>query len=272
MKIFLNYLEQIGLKENQNILLHSSFRKIRKNFPNISINQFITSIQQVLTENGSIIIPSFTYCFKKKDNSNEIFDKEKSESKVGAVSEYFRKVSGVIRTSSPTHSFLLWGKVANVVPAENTPSSPLGSGSVMEWIAESLNSFILMIGCDFSSLSFGHYLEIISHVPWYNVSPWDYLNIEPYGVNNRGAQKLTEIPGCSKSFINFEDYLLEQNLIKPIIKNGLSSYLIPVKLLLEEGNFFYKHFPEKLLCIEGTCNACDTRRKKYGIKIENGKF
>ena len=64
--------------------------------------------------------------------------------------------------------------------------------------------YVLMLGTDFSSLTYGHYIEIQAKVPWFDFSPWDYLNVLPIGVSIKGEQKLKEIPGCAKSFVTLK--------------------------------------------------------------------
>lgn len=260
---FKQYLKELNLSSGQNIIVHSGFRKIKKAFPEVTPNYSITALKDIVTISGSVILPSFTYCFKKSSGDYEVFDKEKSKSKVGLLSETFRISDGVIRTSSPTHSFALWGKVTEQINENNSPDSPLGKGSVMEWLTNNSSSFVLMLGTDFSSLSFGHYLEIAAKVPWYKYSPWEYMNVLPIGVSTKGEQQLKEIPGCAKSFVNFEIYLLENSLIVKYEFEGLSSCLIDIRLLFNEGiKFFSKQF-NKLLCPENTCPACDSRRRNF---------
>ncbi len=192
-----------------------------------------------------------------------MFDRLNSKSKVGLLSETFRLSEGVIRTSSPTHSFALWGNVTNYIDENNSPESPLGKGSVLDWLTHQPDSFVLMLGTDFSSLTYGHYLEVAAKVPWYDYSPWDYMNVLSIGVSVSGEQRLKEIPGCAKGFIKFEEHLLEKNLIKKFGFNGLSSYLISIKLLYDEGIKYFSENYRKLLCPAGTCPACDSRRKKF---------
>jgi aminoglycoside 3-N-acetyltransferase len=249
-----------GLRNNQNILVHSSFRRIKKEFSLIAPEEVIFLLQEILTEAGSLIMPAFTYNWKLKLGIEEVFDRQNSPSKTGALSEVFRKQKNVIRTSSPTHSFCIWGDVTNYISENNSPYSPLGEGSVLDWLANRSDSYILMIGTDFSSLSFGHYLEIFSKVPWYNYSPWD-KNITEYGISISGEQKLKEIPGCSKSFTSFEMYLKNKNLITPVYKNDLCIMHIPVPLLAAVGKKYFQDNHLELLCREGTCKPCDTRRK-----------
>jgi aminoglycoside 3-N-acetyltransferase len=260
---FQEFLKNIGLIPEQNIIVHSSFKKIKSAFPKITPGEFINATKDIITHSGSIIFPTFTYCFKKSTDDYETFDRTNSKSKVGLLSETFRLSEGVIRTTSPTHSFALWGRIIKDIDENNSPESPLGKDSVLEWLTNEPDSYVLMLGTDFSSLTYGHYLEIIAKVPWYDYSPWNYLSVLPIGVSVKGEQKLKEIPGCAKSFVNFEKYLLGKDLIKKNECEGLSSYFISVKILYDEGvKFFYKHY-DKTLCPENTCPACDSRRRKF---------
>ena len=260
---FKDYLLKLGLKACDHIIVHSSFKSISSAFTESTPDEIIRVMQDIITPSGSLIFPTFTYCYKKSNESYEVFDSINSKSKVGLLSEIFRKNEGVIRTSSPTHAFAVWGIIKEDIKNDNSPDSPLGKGSVLEWLTKKGNTFILMLGTDFSSLSYGHYLEIAAEVPWYDYSPWEYLNVLPIGVSNLGEQKLMEIPGCSKSFVNFEKHLLQKKYIVKYSYNHLESYLISVQDLYTFGT---KYFNEKyfdLLCPKGECKACDSRRLKF---------
>lgn len=263
MKTFQEFLIEIGLKKGATILMHSSYLKIRSAFPNNSIDEIIQSIKNVITNSGSLIMPTFTYCFKRKDSSNEIFDRENSKSKTGAITEAFRKYPDVIRTTSPTHSFAIWGKVTNHFNKTNSPKSPLGKDSIMEWLVEQENSYLLMLGVNFTSLTLGHYIELKAPVPWCDFSPWDYLGVLKIGVSIEGEQELIEVPGCAKSFVNFENYLLENKIIQSKKEKEMSYYFLNVKQIYDEGIKYFKNNFESLICPEGSCPACDSRRDKF---------
>ncbi len=258
-----DFLSKLGLSKNQNIIVHSAFKKIRSAFPGATPTILINTIEEMIGTNGSLIMPAFTYCFKSTDGRHEIFDRLNSPAKVGTVADIFRQSENVIRTSSPTHSFSLWGKINSEIAVDNSPDSPLGGGSVLDWIAKQDNSFVLLLGTNFDSLSFCHYLEVKAIVPWFDTFPWDHLGKPKIGISTQGEQPLKEVPGCSKSFINFESYLLESNYIKTFCKDELYVYFIPVPLLLEVGINYFSHNYERLLCKKGTCKPCDFRRDKH---------
>lgn len=262
LKEFIKYL---GIKSGSHLLIHSSIRQIRSVVPEFWALDFIKAIAEEVTSRGSIIMPTFTYNFKRSLGRTEKFDRETSESKVGDLTEVFRNKKDVIRTSSATHSFALWGMVKDNIYSDNSPTSPLGEDSVLEWLSNTENSYILLLGTDFKALSYGHYLENVAKVPWYNISPWDHLNVLPIGVSTTGEQKLLEVPGCAKSFVNFEKYLVSIGLIKFNKINSFGFYLIPVQTLYQTGLLYFKKYHEELLCKKNTCLACDERRMKLGF-------
>ena len=262
-----SFFIELGIKQGDNVLVHSSYRNIKKAFPGVSIESFIKNLQELITPEGSLVFPAFTYCFKKTNTEYEIFDMSFSPAKTGAAADVFRTMPEVIRTSSPTHSFSLWGKINEFISYTNSPQSPLGKGSVLDWFAENDNSYILMAGVDFSSFSFGHYLEIIADVPWRDFSPWDYLSVQPTGISVEGEIDLKEIPGCAKSFIRFENFLITNNIIEDRNKEDIKFSFIPVKTIITHGINFFRDNHDILLCPKGTCKACDARHEFIERKI-----
>jgi len=255
---------EIGVKNGHHILVHSSYRKIRDAF-NIPITDFITSLKNVVSVKGSLIMPAFTYNFALALGTEEIFNRDKSPAKTGAVSECFRLMPDVVRTSSPTHSFSLWGEVTDFIGEDNSPISPLGKGSVLDWLANTSGTYIMLVGVDFHSLTFGHYLETAAPVPWADISPWDYMFVKKAGVSTNGIQRLREIPGCSKSFVNFENYLVTNRLIDAYVFNNCTIYYVSVSLLLEKGLQYFRDNYSELLCKDENCRPCCERRNKLNL-------
>lgn len=266
---FLNFLSAIGLSKGHNIIVHSGFRSIKEAFAGITIEQVVSALQKAVGSNGSIIMPAFTYCFEKKEGSGNRFDRLHSKSLVGAVTEVFRKSPGVVRTSAPTHSFSVWGEAAEHFDESNSPASPLGKGSILQWLAERNDSYILMLGADFSSLTFIHYLEIIYEVPWYSVNPWADLTDPPVGLSINKTQQLKDAPGCSKNFTSLEAFLQNIGSIQRSPMGTSFAYYISIKKLLIDSAQFMRQKPLELLCPAGTCPACDVRRNYYHTTHSN---
>ena len=73
----------------------------------------IDAIQELITDSGLIIFPSFPHnnMFNYLE-SNPTFNVSESKSKNGAISETFRTSKNVFRSLHPTHPICAWGKNA----------------------------------------------------------------------------------------------------------------------------------------------------------------
>ncbi|MBN1541321.1 AAC(3) family N-acetyltransferase [candidate division KSB1 bacterium] len=262
------FVDEIGIRPGQQILLHASFRALAKTFPGVTPSAVIEAFQKRLGCRGSLIMPTFAYCFKKREPGYPVFDRAKSPSAVGALSEAFRLSPDVIRTSSPTHSFSLWGHVKQEIPPENAPASPLGAGSVLQWLAEQSDSAVVMLGVGFRALTFGHYLETIAPVPWVDVNPWEHAGVLPIGVSIDGEQKLIQIPGCSGGFVHLQQEL-EKTGHSFVVREPMRTLYLSVSLLLQSALERIRRDPLILLCPAGYCRACDTRREWYILNLHH---
>lgn len=259
-----DFIELLPAINGKHVILHASLRYYKKKYPGLSPDDLFSTLLHIIGNEGSLIMPSFTYCFKK-DTGYDLFDKNSTPSKVGALSEIFRLRYAKFRTSSPTHSFCLWGDIGNFITPENNPSSPLGYNSVLDILYQSKDSYILHLGTDLTSCSSLHYFENILPVPYKDTMCWIYMNISPIGVSITGETILSEIPGCSKSFNRLSEHVESANILSThpaadsIKLYKLDSLLSLCRQVLEKDPLF-------LLCASGTCIACDIRRKAHIIK------
>lgn len=98
----------LGLKKGETVCVHSQLYSLGK--PLLSkkeyLNVLVNALKQVVGENGTVIMPAFSYSFCEK----EVFDVQNSKSKVGLLTEFFRNSEGIARTVHPIFSFSVWGK------------------------------------------------------------------------------------------------------------------------------------------------------------------
>lgn len=259
---FREMLGALAIEPGQHLLIHSSFKALKKAFPNLIAADFIKILQEKVSSEGSLLMPVFTYCFRRTSGDYERFSRDHSPSKTGWLTEYFRRQPDALRTASPTHSFALWGKVGLEYDSKIIPHSPLGKDSPLDWLAQKEKSAILMLGTDFHSLSFGHYLEIIHQAPWADLNPWTYMGVEKIGADESADIPLKEIPGCSQSFINFEKYIQKHIKLAEFICNDQRFRKVTIPELLHYGEYYFRLHTNELLCPAGNCQACDTRRNK----------
>ena len=111
------------------------------------------AFDEVLSSSGTLIMPSFTYSATK----NEPFDVENTPSTVGDLSEYFRKMDDVIRSSDPNFSVLARGlraKDFSNVSVDDAfgPDSAFG-------LVNKLNAWLVCLACSLDRITFTHFVE-----------------------------------------------------------------------------------------------------------------
>lgn len=105
---FANALEDLGIRRGDTVCVQSQLYSLGKSV--ISRNDFmeiiVRAIQYVIGEEGTLLMPAFSYSFCKGSD----YDIQLSPSDVGILTEYFRKMPDVWRTKHPIFSFSIWGK------------------------------------------------------------------------------------------------------------------------------------------------------------------
>ncbi|WP_139453511.1 AAC(3) family N-acetyltransferase [Campylobacter armoricus] len=100
-------LYDLGIKNGDIVCAHSEIFNF--GIPLLSINEFLSalieSLFEVIGKDGTLLMPTFTYSFC----NNEVYDKVKSKTAVGALNDFFRKQEGVKRTNDPIFSFAIKG-------------------------------------------------------------------------------------------------------------------------------------------------------------------
>ncbi|MCR4941682.1 MAG: AAC(3) family N-acetyltransferase [Campylobacter sp.] len=157
---FKNTLNELGIKKGDNICLHSALYNL--GLPVIQHKAYLQKLCEILMqhigEEGSIAMPSFTYSFC----NNEIFNVQKSFSKMGTLNEFFRK-NYAKRTLDPNFSYSVWGaKSQYLLDADSTET--FGKDGIFARL-KNIDAKMLDIGQTFS-WTFMHYAEKMANVPY----------------------------------------------------------------------------------------------------------
>jgi aminoglycoside N3'-acetyltransferase len=121
----------------------------------------IRSLQNVLTETGTLLMPSFHQPepLINMIKSGVIIDLRTAKSSVGQLTEVFRSVEGVSRSSHPFSSVCAWGKYAKHITKMHDNSELIcGLGSPLDALYE-LSGKIMGIGISIAWISIYHLLE-----------------------------------------------------------------------------------------------------------------
>jgi aminoglycoside 3-N-acetyltransferase len=121
----------------------------------------ITTLEEVIGGDGTLLMPSMPFTGTAVDyiRSGAVTDISRSPSRMGVVSEVFRRQTGTIRSVSATHPVLARGAEAErMVSGHEHASTPCGAHSPYAKLLE-VNGKTLLLGTSIETMTFFHYLE-----------------------------------------------------------------------------------------------------------------
>ena len=122
----------------------------------------LDGLKECVGTDGTIVMPAFNwdYC-----SSNEM-DLENTPSKVGVLTEYFRKSNDVMRSETPPWcTFSSWGKLAKEI-SEIKGKTPFGCDSIPQYLYDKNVKYVI-IGCPYEDAVIHiHWLEEQYEVPY----------------------------------------------------------------------------------------------------------
>ena len=157
-------LADLGIAMGDNLLVHSSFDAFEgfRGRP----TDVVAVLQGAVGSEGLLMMPTMTFAGTAVEyaRSGSVFDVSRTPSRMGLLTELFRRSPGVVRSVHPTHPVAMWGRDANAVAADHhLARTPCGVGTPFEALLKRQGKIVLL-GTDISVLTFYHLLEeLIEH-------------------------------------------------------------------------------------------------------------
>lgn len=152
---------KLGIAKGDILCVHTDIMKF--GFPLLPRDEFLQSLLscffEVIDKEGTLIMPTFTYSFCK----NEIYDKLNSKSKMGVLTEFWRKQKDVKRSNDPIFSFAIKGAKEDLFLQDT--QSCFGKNSVYDILAKE-NGKIILFGTQIAGYTFTHFIEEVAEVPY----------------------------------------------------------------------------------------------------------
>lgn len=152
-------LKKVGLKSGEVVMLHSSLSKM--GYVEGGPQTIIDSILNVIGDEGTLVMPAFPAIGFNYDYlmTNPVFDIANTPSKMGVITEVFRKMKQVKRSLHPTDSVCALGKQADYLTKDHVNQlTPYNENSPFYRLCE-LKAKIILMGVDLNSLTNFHTLE-----------------------------------------------------------------------------------------------------------------
>lgn len=245
------------VKLGDTIILHSSYKKIGP--VTGGPMAVVKALKEAVGPEGTLLLPVFS-----SPTPDRIFKIKRTPSRVGLITEAFRRSDGVIRSKHPTHSVAAWGKrAAEFTAGHEKCSGGLGVDSPFHKAAKA-GSDVLMLGCNLTTLSLIHVGESIVRAPYlgkvfYPGYDRTFTLVDYDGSSIDFPPK--DIPTDSAAFINVQNELDKRGLIqhcqvcdaKCMKFDALTCLNLTVEML--------KADPAILLCHNPRCSVCVPGRK-----------
>lgn len=173
---------ELGLKKNQDVLMHTSL--ISLGIIEEGVKGFYKSLRNTLGPEATIIVPTFTYSFRKK----EVFDIKNTPApkQLGPFCEFIRNLKNNTRSSDPLFSFSAQGPKAKLLMKRNSKNC-FGPSSVFDNFYKHKIK-ILALGLKYSTgiTPFIH-IEKLSKVPYRNDRVFTGISIDMDGKKKKDS-------------------------------------------------------------------------------------
>ena len=247
---------ELGIERGDTILVHSSF-----NFFNGfqgNPQDVIYCLINLLGENGNLLMVSLPYESSSYEylRKGPVFDVRSTPSKMGILSEIFRRKEGVFRSLHPTHPLLAFGKdAAWIVEGHHKCLYPCGKDTPFDKF-RSRNGKVLFFDVPFGTFTFIHYIEdeikdmlpfqlyrnepMTARVLGYNGDEFivKTFTFGDFAVKNRNPSVL-------------EDFLLKKKMLKKVRIGKTKLMLVSAEdavecawKMTEQNLYFYNNVPK----------------------------
>lgn len=212
-------LRAAGIRQGDTLMVHSSW---------LAMNGFrgkpadmVAALKQLVGPDGLLVMTSMPYHNMSSEQwlaRGKPLDLKRSPSMMGMLSEVFRRSEGVLRSASPTHPLLAWGRDAHafiqgheLTPFAFGPASPFAKLLYR-------NALILCVDAPFSSITFTHFVEDrLAHtlaVPLYSPVLHTGIVVGPDGERHMSEVRvLSSEANALRRDALLEDWLVEQGVL-----------------------------------------------------------
>lgn len=150
----LTHLAEIGVDPRGTLLVHSSLKAVGAT--ENRADTVVDALVEYMT-GGLLVLPAHTW--SNVGTTNPVMDVLHTPTCVGALTELFRRRSGVRRSLHPTHSLAALGAGAEAfVAGEERVGTPCGAGGAYHRLWER-DAQILLVGVTFARNTFIHGIE-----------------------------------------------------------------------------------------------------------------
>ncbi len=187
-----NALLQLGVAPGDVVMVHSAFDRFL-GFQGGPVD-VIRALQEVVGAAGTLMMPTIPYRSTAVEYAlgDPVFDVRQTVSRMGLITEVFRRSPRVVRSIHPTHSVAAWGGKADAMIADHERSdTPCGRltpyGRLWEYDGK-----ILLAGVPANTMTFCYFVaeQLEPHLPFPVLTPERYRMRWKAGDGTEGVSNL----------------------------------------------------------------------------------
>ncbi|MEM1137973.1 MAG: AAC(3) family N-acetyltransferase, partial [Bacteroidota bacterium] len=200
-------LKLTGLQEGDVVMLHASLKSLSR-IPQHP-QTIISGILKAIGESGTLLVPTLTY--ESVNKENPIFDRSRTPSDVGVISEFFRTMPETYRSISPTHSVCGVGKLAkDLLERHHADDTPVGANSPFRLLPK-YKGKILFIGCGLKPNTSMHAVEELLEPPYLFADYFEFKIINN-GIMMNKRLRTHNFKGYEQRYDRVADILSDKEL------------------------------------------------------------
>jgi len=150
-------LLQLGIVPGDVLIVHSAFDKFL-GFEGGPVD-VVRALQEVVGPDGALMMPTIPFQGTAVEYAlgDPVFDVRQTVSRMGLISEVFRRCPGVVRSIHPTHSVAVWGKRADeIIAGHERSDTPCGRLTPYARLLD-YDGKILLMGASASTMTFCYF-------------------------------------------------------------------------------------------------------------------
>ena len=160
-------LLQLGVLPGDVLMVHSAFDRFL-GFHGGPVD-VIRALQQVVGPDGTLMMPTIPFQGSAIEYAlgEPVFDARQTVSRMGLITEVFRRAPGVVRSVHPTHSVAVWGSKADaIIAGHELADTPCGRLTPYAKLLD-YDAKILLAGVPASTMTFCYFVaeELESRLP-----------------------------------------------------------------------------------------------------------
>ena len=151
-------LLELGVVPGDVLMVHSAFDSFL-GFQGGPV-EAIRTLQEVVGARGTLMMPTIPFRGTAVEYAlgDPVFDVRQTVSRMGLLTELFRRSAGVVRSIHPTHSVAVWGKRADaIIAGHERADTPCGRRTPYEKLLE-YDGKILLAGVPANTMTFCYFV------------------------------------------------------------------------------------------------------------------